>query len=225
MKKKFNIMLIIMSVMLIVSACSAPKKVKTTTTKKLAADDTVTEFMEATKKYDIETMISKINPENRDNMDEISKLYEQGKKEENRYLLDYLKGNAEKITYEINDTVVDNGYALVNIDVNYVDGAPLFKAVIAEYMKSALSSAFTGNKLNQEQSIKLIIDSMKKQRELVEEPMISKNMDIKCINIDNKWYITEVTDDLSNVVTSNLLSSVKKLEKTFNSNFGKTTAK
>lgn len=234
MKKKLNLLLIIISVLIITSACSAQKKPEKIVPKKIipkeiileeaVPEETVIEFMESTKRFDIETIISKIDPQHRQKADKISKLYAKAQKEEYKYLLDYFKDNAKEITYKTNDTTITGDSAIVNVKVNYIDGTPLFKAVVAEYMKKALDSTISGQKLKPEETVKIIIASIE-QKELIEKRVIEKEIDIKCVKIGDEWYIEELDQDLSNVITSNILSSIEKIGKGFNSSFGKSILK
>lgn len=230
MKKKLNLFLIIISVLVITSACSMKKEPEKTVPKEIVIeenvpDTTVIEFMESAKKFDIESMISKIDPQHRDGMDDISELYEEGQKEENIYLLDYFKDNAKDITYKITDTRTSGDSAIVSVNVNYIDGTPLFRSVMSDYTKKVLASKFTGRELTQDQTIEIIIASMKKHEESVQKPTVNKQLEIKCIKIDDEWYIEELTEDLSNVVTSNILSAIEKIQESLNSSFGKSTSK
>ena len=230
MKKKLNLFVIIISVLMITSACSKKEEPEKTVPEEIVIEETVPDtsvidFMESAKKFDIEEMISKIDPQNRDGIDDISKLYEEGQKQENIYILNYFKDNAKDITYKINDTTISGDTAIVNVDVNYIDGTPLFRSVMSDYTKKVLASKFTGRELTQDQSVEIIISSMKKHRQSVEHPVVNKQIDIRCVKIDDEWYIEELTEDLSNVVTSNILSSIKKIEESLNSSIGNSTSK
>lgn len=226
MKKKLNLFVIIISVLIITSACSKKEEPEKTVPEEIVIEETVPDtsvidFMASAKKFDIEEMISKIDPQNRDGIDDISKLYEEGQKQENIYILNYFKDNAKDITYKINDTTISGDTAVVSVDVNYIDGTPLFRSVMSDYTKKVLASKFTGQELTQDQSVEIIISSMKKHEQSIGRPVVNKQIDIRCVKIDGEWYIEELTENLSNVVTSNILSAIEKIEESLNSSFGK----
>lgn len=230
MKKKINLLMIIVSILMLTSACSVEKKTEKNIPKKIITENTVaqesvTEFMESAKKFEIEKMISKVDPNNRDDMGKISKIYEESQKGENIYLLDYFKENAQMITYDITDTTIEGNNAIVSMDISYVDGTPLFKAVTKDYMKQVLSSKISGKSLNKEETIKMVISSMKKQEEKIEEPIIQKTTDVKCVKIDGEWFIEEINEDLYNMLTSNVISYIEKIDKDFNLGYFKPNQK
>ncbi len=182
-------------------------------------ETTVKDFIEDGKTFNIEQMASYINPANKFDNEEISNLLADDADELQKYILEYLKFNATKITYTINDAKIENDKAIVQVDFKYVDAGLLFKAVIGEYFTQVLPIAFSGVELTDDDANQMIITAIKKQREIIDETFIDKTIDIKCIKIDDKWYIDQPSDEMLDVFMSNLMT----LGKEFSESFGTTT--
>lgn len=203
MKKRLSIILTILSILVLASGCSAGEK----------PDKVVSEFIEAMKEFDFELMSTKINPEARGEMDEIEDIYGEDGSLEN-YFIEYVEGNAKKITYTINESEVDENKAKVNVSFEYVDGAPLFKATFAEYMKEIFALAFSNmdEEITDEQYSEIFIKSMEEQSELIEETFTEKTLDVECMKIEDEWYINEPSDEILDVLMSNMMSTMDELD-------------
>ena len=219
MKKKINILLIVMAMTLILSGC-AKKEVPMKTVKVDEPIEVVTEFIEAMKEFDIDEMTTKVKPDQRGELDKINSFQQGNKDESAEYLFDFMKGNAEKINYEVLDSNTEGDRASINVNFNYVDGTPLYKATIKEYIKKTVSLAVTGKKRTNEETFKLIVQIMKDKKDSVELPMVDKAVLIDCVKIDNEWYIEQLNEDIMDVASSNLLSYSKDIEDKFNVNLG-----
>lgn len=205
MKKKISIVLLSMLVLVLAVGCSGDKP-----------EATVAEYIEAMKDFDVDGMVSKVNPKKRADLNEFNELYNEEDSME-KYFLDYIESNAKKIKYEINDSEIDGDKASVNVDFKYVDGAPLFKATFAEYMKEMFAIAFTDleQEITEEEYGRVFVDTMEEQRNIIEETFTEKNLDIELIKIEDQWYIDEVSKELLDVAMTNILSVGEELEDSF----------
>ncbi len=205
MKKKISIVLLSMLVLVLAVGCSGDKP-----------EATVAEYIEAMKDFDVDGMASKVNPKKRADLNEFNELYNEEDSME-KYFLDYIESNAKKIKYEINDSEIDGDKASVNVDFKYVDGAPLFKATFAEYMKEMFAIAFTDleQEITEEEYGRVFVDTMEEQRNIIEETFTEKNLDIELIKIEDQWYIDEVSKELLDVAMTNILSVGEELEDSF----------
>lgn len=204
MKKKISLITMILLVLIIATGCSAKGKIETT----------VSEFSGAMKEFDLEVMASKISPEDSEGRDEINGLNDEegaGDSLENK-LVDYVKSNAAKIGYRINETVIDGDRATVSVGFKYVDGTPIFSEALTEYMQQAFTLLFSNEELTDEESDQMLADIVKKKSVQIEESFIEKTLDIKMIKVDSEWYIEKFDDEMLNIVLSNLPSAVGNLE-------------
>lgn len=206
MSKKISFISIIMAVLVTISGCSLKEKPETA----------VSEFMEAMQDFDLKRMALVVNPSDEAAIEEIDDLSDDDISQ--KYFLDYIKSNAKKITYEIKEVKIDENnkdLALVKVDLKYVDGAPLFIASISEYIKEAFSKAITGEELTDEETSEMMISIMEEQSELIKEEYIEKTVKIKCIKVEDKWYIDNPNEILLNIAMSNILSAAKEIGDSF----------
>jgi hypothetical protein len=206
--RKLISVLIIIGLFFIAGCANSPKP-----------DSTVSDFIKAAKTFDLVKMASKINPANSANKEKISDLIKDDKKDQyQKYFLDYIKLNATKITYKIKDTKIDNQTAYVTVDFKYVNGGPLLKATIADVLPKAMSMAFTGVEMTEQETSQMFVSAMQKQKESVPESFTEKTIDIKCIKVDNQWYIDELSENLLDVIMSNFVSVGKEFNNATSSN-------
>ena len=193
--------LVMVTMVLTVSGCFSSNK----------PESTVKEFIGAAKVFDVEKMESLINPSNSSEKEDIAKLTkeedEDGNEQYQKYLMEYLKENAGKIKYEVKDTEIDSNSAVVTVDFKYIYGAPILKATLTEYITKALPLAFSGVEITDEDASQIILTEMQEQRKAIEESYVEKTISIKCIKVDSKWYIDEVSDELLDVFMSNFISA------------------
>ena len=206
MKKTISILLILV-MFLSLTACSNQQKPETT----------VSEFIEAAKMFNFEKMASIINPSSSPSKEKISEL-EKGSEENSyeKYFMDYLKSNAKKITYEIKDSTIDGDNATVTVDFKYVDGGPLLKSTIGDVFSQVISMAFAGVEMNDEEMSQLLVSSMEKQKENISETFTERTVNLKCIKIENKWYLDDISDDFLDVIISNFGTVAEELDESFN---------
>lgn len=205
MKKKSVLVLLVLSLILIVSGCSPAKP-----------ENTVKDFMESMKNFNLEEMASKVNPSNTEGKEYVENLTEEGDEFQN-YFMDYLKGNAKEITYTVKEAKLDGDKATVDVDVKYVDGKPLFTVVIADYFQKAMSVAFSGVEITDEEASNIFLASMKTQQENIEKTFSEKTITVNCIKIDDIWYIDNLSDELLDVATSNIFSAADEMNNSLNS--------
>ena len=203
--RKLVSLLIIIGVFLI-SGCSSLSK----------PESTVSNFIEAGKKFDLTQMATMVNPSNSSKVTDVMKEGKDSKDQYQKYFLDYIKENATKITYKVKESKVENDKATVTVDFKYLNGGPLLKATIGNVISKAISLAFTGVTMKDEDMNQMFISEMQKQKETVKDSFVEKTIDIKLVKANNKWYIDEPSDDLLNVFTSNFVSVGKEINNSMN---------
>jgi len=179
-------------------------------------ESTVTDFIEAGKKFDLTKMATMVNPSNASKVTDVMKDGKDSKDQYQKYFLDYLKENATKITYSVKGSKIENDKATVTVDVKYLNGGPLLKATIGDVFSKAFSLAFTGVTMKDEDMNQMFISAMQKQKETVKDSFVEKTIDVKLAKANNKWYIDEPSDDLLNVFTSNFVSVGKEINNSMN---------
>lgn len=97
-------------------------------------ESTVSDFIEAGKKFDLTKMAISVNPSNSSSKEKIADLMKDGNDRDQyqKYFLDYFKENAGKITYAVKGSKIENDKATVTVDFKYVNGGPLLKATLGD---------------------------------------------------------------------------------------------
>lgn len=181
-------------------------------------ESTVSDFIDAGKKFDLTKMATMVNPSYSSSKEKIADLTNDKKNNDQyqKYFLDYFKENAAKITYTVKETKIENDKATVTVDFKYVNGGPLLKATLGEAFSKAFSLAFTGVQMNDEEMGQMFVSAMQKQKETIKDSFVEKSIDLKLTKVDNKWYIDEPSEDLLDVFLSNFNSVGKEFNKAMN---------
>lgn len=175
-------------------------------------ESTVDEFFTAGQKLDTEAMAAAVLSTNEEEVTDPEELLTD---DSNEYLLEYFKTNAERMTYEVTESEVDGDKAVVTVNAKYVDGAPLIQATISSAFMKMLPLAFSGTEMTEEQTNQVFADTMKEQEEIVSETFKEATLKIDLVKEDNEWYITEITDEMMDVVMSGFMSLRTELEGAF----------
>lgn len=175
-------------------------------------ESTVEAFFTAGQQLDAEAMAATILSTNEEEVTETEELLLD---DSNEYLVEYFKTNAEKMTYEVTGSEVDGDKAVVTINAKYVDGAPLIQATISSAFMKMLPLAFSGVEMTEEETNQMFADTMKEQAEIVSETFKEATLKIDLIKEGNEWYITEITDEMMDVVMSGFMSLSTELEGAF----------
>ena len=174
----------------------------------------VDNFFGAVKTFDSVAMTKALAPSATDNLGLTSEYLKKSTDPIAAPFIDYLKGNAAKITYNVTGTKVDGDKATVTVKCKYVDGSGLYGKIIQELFTKLMTSALSGQQLTQEQMTQLGVDLLNQNLATATETFTEKTLDIQCVKVDNTWYVSTVGPELADVVSSNLYTAVKGLATT-----------
>ena len=172
-------------------------------------ESTVEAFFTAGQQLDTEAMAATILSSNQEEVTETEELMTD---DSNDYLVEYFKANAEKITYEVTGSEVDGNKAVVTMNAKYVDGAPLMTATVSSVFSKILPLGFSGSELSEEEMDQIYEDTMKEQAEIVPETFTEATLKIDLVKENNQWYITEITDEMVDVVMSGFMLLSSEME-------------
>lgn len=210
--RKLIRLLLIMGIFFLVGCANSPKP-----------ESTVANFIDAGKKFDLSQMAAMVNPTDSNGREKIAGVMksdgegEGSKNQYQKYFIDYCKENAAKITYVVKESKIENDTATVTADFKYVDGGPVLKATLGEVFSKALSLAFTGAEMKDEDVGQMFVSAMQSQKETVKESFVEKTIPIKLTKVNNQWYIDQPGDELLDVFTSNFVSVGKEINNSMNS--------
>lgn len=124
--------------------------------------------------------------------------------EEQHYTKDFMKSHASKITYEITDSKVgsDND-ATVTVVCKYVDAADMYKTAVDRSFEELKNGS--GDLSDSDTTVQKVY-----QEEIAnyKEAMTERTLTVDLIQEDGKWVIKELTDDLTDVVSCNFMTSM-----------------
>lgn len=197
--------LFIIFVMLFAAGCSTSPK----------PESTVSDFMEAGKKFDFTEMRAMINPSNLGSIEKVSEL---NKKDSDniyqKYFFDYFKENAAKITYTIKGSKFEkNDKAIVSVDIKYVNGGPLLITTLGDVLGRLMTLAMSGTRVNDEETGQMFIEALEEQKKNNPESFTKKTLDIQLIKLDKKWYIDEPNEEFIDIFLSNFISVMNDLNR------------
>lgn len=202
MKRKYSILAVVFAILIMIAGCSAPT----------TPEETTSELIEAMIQFDFDSITSTIDPSNSISQEELNELvFDEGDLIENNFL-DYLKNNASNISYEIKSIQTDDKKAVVSVQFTYVDGSEFVQATLAEYLDQVFTLALAGTDITDEMNVEILVTAIQNQRELIEESTIQKTIDIKCVQVDDRWYVEELSNELLDVLMSNFISAVGENE-------------
>ncbi len=189
--KKLGILILSLIACISLSACSSKP------------DPTVTNFCNAMQQFDFEAMNEYIADGEEESIEEIFD------DTEGENILSILKECAAKMTYEIESSEVTDNTAKVSVKFNYADLSPVIRDTLSEYMQQALALAFSG--ADEAAFETLFEDIFNEKYNAAEITMTDASVEFECENTDNGWKITNVSNDVVNVLTANMLSGLEEL--------------
>ena len=188
-KKLFSIMLAAV-IMVSMVGCSSSKP-----------ENTVNEFLKNSKNFDLAAMNENISPDSQSDSDVVEAVEDN---EDLKPYLKFFKKNAQKMTYTIKETNIDEDEANVTVDFKYVDSS--------DALNAAFTQAFSGNEMSDEEIEKLITDTLTEYESENSDKFAEKTLDLYCIKVDNKWYIDDFDEEFFDVLLCNYISSLENLD-------------
>lgn len=198
---KRNILSITLTVMLIftLTACGGSGSPETT----------VGAFCDALKTFDVKGMMTQVDGADASNADISSLLAGEGDFPES--LAAYFKENAAQMTYTIDSTTVDGDSATATVSFKYVDASPVIQAVFTEVLSEGFKLAMEGKEMSEEDMNALFDTSLETQKGTVEPTFAESTVEIELVKSSDGWKLTEINDDLMNIITSNFMSATSGL--------------
>lgn len=173
-------------------------------------EDTVKKFFDAMKAYDFETMQSCVDGEF--DPEEMVSTEE----DDPTGLFDYLKGNAANITYKTGTPEITDNTAKVPVSVEYTDASAVISQTFADYFTALFGMLFSD--ASEEEVNQLLTDALQKAIAENETGTATKELTLDMVLVGEEWKLKEMPEDeVADILTSNMLSSLNSLEDLFSS--------
>lgn len=121
--------------------------------------------------------------------------------------MDLLKGWAKDIKYKVGKAETDGDSSKVTVDFTYTDASEVFKAAMTDYISKALAEALGGNEMTEEKMTTLLMDCIKEAQKTTKTKTADLSLDFGLEKIDGNWKISDVSEDLGNMILSNMLEA------------------
>lgn len=200
MKKKRNLKLlvplVIIAILLVGCGGSKPKP-----------EDTVTIFMDSLKKVDWQSMSSCMKDsdwegENEELIDEES-------------MQEFFTNTLAKLSYTIGESKVEGDNATVPVDIKYYDGTDLITEIMGEYFTKAMGMALSGQDMSDDDATKMLGEMFSEKTQDLGDTYDEISVTFECVKEDEKWVISDLDDNMLNVITSNFNKVSEDLNDSF----------
>lgn len=194
--KKVVSMFLALTMALSFSACRVAKP-----------EDTIDSYLAAYKVFDTEKMDSYVLvPDNAtdETMAEDDDAYI-------NFFVDYIKENANKMTYRITNSEMSGSNAVVTVEFKYVDGSPLMRSVMGVFMQRMFAEAFSGKESSDEDVEGMLTELLHQEIGKTIEIYKEVTLQIDCVLQDKTWHIATESDALQDVLTSGVFFTMQDM--------------
>lgn len=181
-------------------------------------EKTVSNFCKAMKEFDIEGM--------KEYTDEDANDFNDAMDSENdnvSYLMDYFKENAKKLSYVVNDAQINDKTAVVPVEFTYQNASEVFRATLKKVLSETMASAFSGEEMSDAEMEALFISAFNEGKENNQPASSKTTINFSCEKTENGWIITDVKDEVYNVMTCGFQGVGKEISDAFNGSSDETT--
>ena len=204
--KKFISSLLLVMMIISLTACGSSKQKK---------KKTVEQYLSAAKKLDAESMSELVIPSNTEDAEIMENLTLEDEDSYSKFFAKFFKDNANKMTYNILESTENGDEANVSVETKYIDGGPLIAATMSEAITKMLGIALQGKEPSDDEIDEMFGDILKEEEAKNEPTFKNQTMNINLKKQDENWYITEVHDELKDVITLGFYSAVESLGNMF----------
>ena len=189
MKKKLTVILALVLV-LSLAACGGSKN---------SPEGVVSGFCDSLKTLDAQKMQAYLKDpaeESELGLDEVPKEF-----------MDILKTWAKDLKYKVGKAETNGDNAKVKVDFTYTDASEIFKTALTNYISKAMAEALSGNEVSEEKMTSLLVDCIKEAQKSVKTKTADISLDFELEKVDGNWKISNASEELANVMLSNMLES------------------
>lgn len=183
----------------------------------------VTALFENMKKMDLDKMKGFISraelKASQEYLEEMGEDFEDEMPQENVEDLpyyDFMKEQATKLKYEVQNAVLDGDSGIVPVKVTFVNAAEFYDHVVGGLAEKAVELSMEGREMEQEERLDYMAELMK-EMEGKEYPMEEQELEIPVVKENGKWYVRDLSMENSNAFYSGMFTSMLNTMKQFES--------
>ena len=123
------------------------------------------------------------------------------------------KNSIKKLTkvldHKVVEVVTEGDTATVNLELTYADASEPLIASVGEMFGQLMGAAFAGQEMTEEDSAKIIIDTITNNLEEYEVIQANSAGVMTLEKIDGEWLITDFDDEVSNALLFGLIDGIE----------------
>ena len=118
--------------------------------------------------------------------------------------------------YELGDEKIDGNTATVNVGITTYDFGEAADNTLNDYLKEALTQAFSGKEVSTAKANKIFYKAFDKQLDKLTDKSVQTDARLSLTKGDDgSWKVNELDNDAANALTGQLLDKVQAYEKAF----------
>ena len=182
----FKRLIVTISLLLIISGCSAQSK---------TPEDAVNKYFKAVSTLNVVEMEQSFVEREEIEVGDV----ELNDLKEMKAYYDFFKENLALIEYEIIDSSESEGSATVQVQVKYVNASGVFQSVMSEALTKMFELAFKGEEVTEEMGEQLMKEAFDNAAANFKVEFAEDVVIIPLVKVGNEWLIEEMTTELLNV--------------------------
>lgn len=169
-------------------------------------EKTVTDFCEALKNYDVETMRLCFKENVGQEGESPAAVFEYDEKYD-----DTFRNIVSQITYEITSTEENEDKASVTVKFTYPDMSTTVADIMEEYIKKIFISSFFGTESDSSDSVEEAVESIMEKAKTTEGDKVNAEVKFECTKEKTGWLIDEMPDEMYDIATAKILKTLENV--------------
>lgn len=124
----------------------------------------------------------------------------------------------QKLSYKITKTKFNftSGTAEVTARITYIDATDIYKEAMTEFLKSIVSTAFSGGTLTEEETQEQLASLLAEKAQTTEDNFVTENITYPLIQADGMWKIVALDDDTVRIMSGNFTNVQDEINSSLN---------
>lgn len=119
------------------------------------------------------------------------------------------KSLTKELKYKVTESKVDGDLAEIKVDLTYADASEPIMTSVGEMFGKLMESAFSGKEITEEDTIKIVLDTVTENLKNYEVKTAKVSGVIKLAKENDKWVITEFDEETTNALAFGLVKGME----------------